>query len=81
MLGLNKKQVTQLEKKIHLCDSFINKDIDVEYYENEKEKLRKELTSLKSMQAQMYRWGSIALFVALFILLFVIIYWVLKQLF
>ncbi len=74
------KRFRELSHKIQLCDSFIAKEIDVEYYKKEKEKAQKELDEISKEKKVSKKFISIGIFIALFIALFFLVLYILKQL-
>jgi hypothetical protein len=74
------RRVTELQHKLQLCDSFIEKDIDVAYYSEEKSKAQKELDSIIRKKSITGKLLSAGVFSALFIMLFFLVLYILKQL-
>ena len=74
------KQFKELSHKIQLCDSFIDKEIDVEYYAKERQKAQKELNTISKKKKYSKKIISISIFAVLFIALFFLVLYILKQL-
>jgi len=77
---LSKKRVKELKRKIELCDSFIDKEIDADYYTNEKQKCQAEIKRLNGKRKLFLTVGAGLALLALFGLLFMTICYILKQL-
>ncbi|MBW2987998.1 hypothetical protein DRJ48_01945 [Candidatus Woesearchaeota archaeon] len=76
----SKKRELQIKQKIELCESFISKDIDVEFYTAEKERYLEELKRLKHKRKVMITILSVIAFILVFTFLFLLIYYILSQL-
>jgi len=76
---LSKKRIRKLKDRIELCDSFIEKGIDVDFYRAEKERLKKLIDKEDRKQIILVRvLSGVALFVVFFGL-FILIYFILSQ--
>jgi hypothetical protein len=73
------KEGQRLDDKIILCDTFINKGIDVEYYQKEKKNYEKKKLSLKNKNKTFKKVFSIFIFIFLFLVFFGLVYYILKQ--
>jgi hypothetical protein len=74
-----KKKVDDLKQKIILCDNFIARGIDSDFYIKEKENYQKIIKTLEGRQKAMKTVFSILTFVFLFLFFFALIYYILKQ--
>lgn len=79
-LGLSKKEMEQLEQRIALCDSFINREIDVGYYKSERERLAKQLLELRRRRSILFKLLSSLGFFLVFVTIFFVVYYILSQL-
>ncbi len=77
---LSKKKVIELEHKIKLCESFIEKEIDVEFYTQEKQNAEFVAKQLKAKSKVFLTFGAGGALILLFALLFFLVYYTLKQL-
>jgi hypothetical protein len=77
---LTKKAVRELEQKMQLCDSFISKEIDAEFYSKEKVRCQEDIKALKKRRKLVLGVGAGISLVVLFGLLFILIYYILRQL-
>ncbi len=75
------KRVDELKERIALCESFISRGIDVDYYENQKKLYKSRLESLKVKIKIFKKAVSVIVFIVLFITLFSMVYYILKQFF
>jgi len=76
----SKKRIEDLKQKIALCDSFIKREIDIDFYQNQKALYEKMLESTEKNSKYMFKSITVVIFIFLFLLLFVLVYYILKQL-
>ena len=76
---LRKGALAELQDKVKLCDSFINKEIDVEYYSKQKEDYLVQIKGLKQQTKLFVTIFSIFLVFVLFGALFFLIFYILSQ--
>ncbi len=75
------KRVDELKERIALCESFISRGIDVDYYKNQKKLYLSKLESLNLKIKIFKKVITVTVFILLFITLFSMVYYVLRQFF